>query len=118
MKLHGSLDNYIEMYRRRHGLSQEELAWLILVEQRGSVAQLERSLRQPNLRNLLALEIVLGVGIQELFAGQAERVREHVTSCSGELLESLDDTPTEENMAKLEFLSQLAHPDEIRIVPE
>jgi transcriptional regulator with XRE-family HTH domain len=118
MKLHGALDNYIEMHREQYGLSQAELSLLISVEQRSSLSQIERGARHPSLRTLLALEMVFGHGIQDLFAGVAEEVRQHVTSRSRELLESLGDAPNAELLAKVELLSKLAHPDEHRVIPE
>ena len=117
MKLHGSLDNYIAMHRQRVGLSQDELALLIAVEHRASISKFERGLRFPNLETLLALEIVLGQPSNELFAGVIERVRESVTSRARTLLETLDDTRSNEMVLKLDLLSKLAHPDDVHIIP-
>lgn len=117
MKSYGPLDNYIEMHRQRVGLSQEDLSSLISVENGSSVSRYEQGLRFPNLETLLALEIVLGQPIQELYAGIAERVRENVNQQACRLLEDLDDTPSRELALKFELLSKLAHPDEPAIVP-
>ena len=117
MKLYGSLDNYILMHRQRAGLSQAELSVLVSVENRGSLSRYELGVRHPDLETLLALEIVLGQPIQELFAGVAERVRENVTRRAQSLLESLDDTPTKEKVLKFDTLSKLAHPDDVRLIP-
>jgi len=117
MKLYGPLDNYIRMYRERVGLSQAELSLLIAVEQRASVSRYEQGLRFPNLETLLALEVVLGMPIGDLFAGVAESVRENVSTRAKALLEDAGDEPTKETVRKLEFLSKLAHPDDLRIVP-
>ena len=117
MKLYGSLNNYIEMHRQRVGLSQAELSMLIAVEQRASISRYERGLRFPNLETLLALEMVLGQPILDLFAGVAEHVQESVTSRARTLLESLDDTPSKEMVLKLELLSKLAHPDDHQVIP-
>jgi transcriptional regulator with XRE-family HTH domain len=117
MKLYGSLDNYIQMHRQRAGLSQADLSFLIAVEQRGSVSRYEQGIRFPSLETLLALEIVLGQPIQELFAGLGERVQDDVSSRARTLLESLDDKPRKDLAAKIEILSALAHLDEHRIVP-
>jgi transcriptional regulator with XRE-family HTH domain len=117
MKLYGSLDNYIQMHRQRLGLSQADLSLLIAIEQRSSVSRYEQGLRFPNLETLLALEMVLGQPIRELFAGVAERVEESVGSRARTLLESLDDKPRKDLVVKIEALSRLAHFDEPRIVP-
>jgi transcriptional regulator with XRE-family HTH domain len=117
MKLYGSLDNYIKMNRQRVGLSQDELGLLIAIDGRASVARYEQGLRLPQLETLLALEIVLGQPILDLFAGVAERVRANVMSRARTLLESLDDTPSKELVLKLELLSKLAHPDDHHVIP-
>ena len=117
MKSYGPLDNYIEMHRLRAGLSQEDLSYLISVENGSSVSRYEQGLRLPNLETLLALEIVLGQRIQELFAGVADRVEANVLERARFLLASLDDTPSKELALKLELLSRLVHPDEPSIVP-
>lgn len=117
MKLYGSLDNYIQMHRERVGLSQADLSLLISVEQRGSVSRYEQGLRFPNLETLLALEIVLGQPIREIFAGVTERVRDNVTARARALLEDLDDAPNKETLLKLECLSRLAHPDDLHVEP-
>jgi transcriptional regulator with XRE-family HTH domain len=105
------------MHRERVGLSQADLSLLISVEQRASVSRYEQGLRFPNLETLLALEIVLGLPISDLFAGVTERVRENVSGRARALLEDLDDTPTKETLSKLDLLSKLAQPDEYRIIP-
>ena len=117
MKLYGSLDNYIKMQRKRVGLSQDELALLIAVETRASLSRYELGLRFPNLETLLALEIVFGQPIKDLFAGVAEKVEEGVTSRARTLLESLDDKPSRETARKLELLSRIAHPDDHHVIP-
>jgi len=118
MRKYGSLDNYIQMHRQQVGLSQDELSFLIAVEQRGSVSRYEQGLRFPNLETLLALEIVLNQPVRELFAGIAERVGDNVESRARALLESLtDDNPSKELALKLELLSRLVHPDDHQIVP-
>ena len=117
MKLYGSLDNYIQMHRERAGLSQVDLSLLIAVEKRSSVSRYEQGLRFPNLETLLALELVLGQPIRELFAGVNERVEEDVSSRARTLLESLDDKPRKGLVKKIEILSRLAHFDEHLVVP-
>lgn len=117
MKLYGSLHNYIQMERKRCGLSQEDLAFLIAIEQRATVSRFEQGHLSPNLETALAFETVFGKSIQALFAGVAERVQENVRSRAATLLESLGDTPSKEMLSKLELLSKLAHPDDYHVVP-
>jgi len=105
------------MNRQRVGLSQDELGLLIALDGRASVGRYELGLRLPQLETVLALEMVLGRPISDLFAGVAERVRDDVMSRARTLLEGLDDTPSKELVLKLELLSKLAHPDDHHVIP-
>ena len=117
MKLYGSLDNYIEMYRQRAGLTQAELSFLIEVEDRGLITRFEQGGRLPNIETALALEAVFGVRLPDLFAGVTERIRDRVTGRARTLLERVDDKKLDGLAAKLELLSKLARPDDISIIP-
>lgn len=117
MKSFGSLNNYIEMHRLRGGLTQAELSYLISVESGSSVSRYERGLRFPNLEAIVALELVLGRPVQELYAGVAERVRDDVAERARALLSQVGDEPTKEIALKLELLGRLARPDEEVVIP-
>lgn len=117
MKQYGSLDNYIEMHRKRVGLSYADLSHLVLLGHGHSVSRYENGVRLPNLETLLALEIVLGQPVAELYAGIRERVEDEVAERARILLEKVGDTSTKELALKLELLARLAHPDEPHIVP-
>jgi transcriptional regulator with XRE-family HTH domain len=117
MKNFGSLDNYIEMHRKRAGLSQAELSYLISLEKGSSISRYEQGLRFPNLESLLALEVVLGQPVSELYAGIKERMEEEVAEKARHLLGTLGDAPSKELALKLELLARLAHPDEPNVVP-
>jgi transcriptional regulator with XRE-family HTH domain len=63
------LPNYLRAYRKRCGLSQEELAYLVKLNDKSAWCNLERFHRQPSLRTALACEEVFGVPASQLFAG-------------------------------------------------
>jgi len=109
MMLYGSLDNYISMHREKSGLSQNELALLVGLEGATSIARYEKAVRQPELRTLVAFEVVLDEPLQALFAGECEYVRGQVRARARALLESMTDKPTEKNAQKLQTLARLAH---------
>ena len=118
MRLYGSLNNYIEMYRKRTALSQEELAVLMAVENGWSVSRFERGERIPTLEGLIALEIVYEQPIQKIFAGVAEGVRENIAVRAAALLESTSDAKVDQRLAKkLAVLSRLAHEEDIQFIP-
>ena len=118
MQLYGSLNNYIEMHRKRAGLSQAELATLIAVDGPTAIFRMEKGTRIPTLEELLALEIVSGQPIQKLFAGIAESVSDNVAARAAALLENTSDARIDERLTrKLEVLSKLARQDDVQFIP-
>jgi transcriptional regulator with XRE-family HTH domain len=63
------LPNYLRAHRKRCGLSQSELAYLVKLNDKSAWSNLERFRRQPSLRTALACEEVFGVPACQLFAG-------------------------------------------------
>lgn len=63
------LPNYLRSYRKRCGLSQSELAYLVKLADKSAWSNIERFHRQPSLRTALACEEVFGVPASQLFAG-------------------------------------------------
>lgn len=116
-KRYGKLNNYIAMYRRRSGLMQSELATLINVDSRASMARYESAQRVPDLETILAFATIFGEPVEKIFAGVAEEVRDKVTERAQALLEASNDNPTHQNSLKLALLAKLAHPDDEQIIP-
>lgn len=118
MKQYGALNNYIEMHRNRAGLSRDELSLLLSVDKSATLSRYEQGERMPDIERLIALEMALGVPLQQLFAGVAERVQESVSSRAAALLESLDDEgPSPELALKISTLARLAKPDDLTFLP-
>ena len=70
-----SLRNYIRTHRKRHTLSQEEVAYLLGGNGTGKgskVSMDEKMKRETRLRTAMAYEILFGTPIRELFAGVYE----------------------------------------------
>jgi transcriptional regulator with XRE-family HTH domain len=72
MAIH-KLENYLRMYRKRSGLSQDEVAYLLRAKSGSMNSRYERFRRKPSLETALAYEAIYGVPAKELFAGVAER---------------------------------------------
>src|SRR6266540_1146707 len=68
------LPNYLRKYRKRTGLSQEEVAFLSGCQAGVKFSRYERFLRQPTLENAVACEIAFGVPLRVLFAGKYQKV--------------------------------------------
>lgn len=76
-------DNYIRMYRKQRGLSQDELAFLLGWKSGSAVSRLEQGRRKPPLEILLAMEAIFGIPIRELFAGRFQKVESAVKERAG-----------------------------------
>jgi transcriptional regulator with XRE-family HTH domain len=75
------LDNYLRMYRKRAGLSQDEVGFLLGGKsgRSGTIASRhEQFRRRPSLETALACEAIYGVPVSELFAGVSERAEDMV----------------------------------------
>jgi DNA-binding XRE family transcriptional regulator len=65
------LPNYLRAYRKRCGLSQEDLAYAVKLSGKSEWCEIERYRRQPSFRTAVACEQVFGVPASQLFAGAA-----------------------------------------------
>lgn len=68
------LHNYLRTYRKRSGLSQDEVAFLLGVRCGTKISRYERSARKPGLEAALAYELVFDVPARRLFAGMFRKV--------------------------------------------
>jgi transcriptional regulator with XRE-family HTH domain len=70
------LHNYLRTYRKRSGLSQAEVAFLLGCKDGSMASRYERFRRQPPPETILAYEIIFGTPARELFAGLYQKVEE------------------------------------------
>jgi transcriptional regulator with XRE-family HTH domain len=68
------LENYLRTYRKRSGLTQQEVGYLLGSETGAQVSRYEKRRRLPPLETALAYEEIFGVPIGELFAGRRQAV--------------------------------------------
>jgi len=68
------LSNYLRTYRKRIGLSQDEVAFLLGWKNAAHLSRYENFTRTPALRSALALEIILQTATKDLFAGEYQNV--------------------------------------------
>lgn len=67
-----SLPHYLRTFRRRSGLTQRQLAWLLGCRAGSKVSRYERFARSPGLETVFAYEIIFRTSARELFAGRFE----------------------------------------------
>ena len=70
--------NYLKMYRRRAGLTQAEMAYLLGFDNKGVVSRYEKRTRIPPLQAAIACEAVFGIPVSELFAGMRETAEKDI----------------------------------------
>ena len=67
------LDNYLRTYRKKLGLTQREVAFLLGCHSGAKVSRYERSGRVPDLKTIFAYEAIFQKPARELFAGIYDR---------------------------------------------
>ena len=68
------LQNYLRAFRKKSGLTQRDVAFLLGCQNGAQVSRYEKRRRLPPLQTALACEAVFGIPVAELFAGLRERV--------------------------------------------
>jgi transcriptional regulator with XRE-family HTH domain len=68
------LQNYLRTYRRKSGLTQNEVAFLLGRNGGALLSRYEKLRRLPPLRTALAFEAIFKIPLSELFAGVRESV--------------------------------------------
>jgi transcriptional regulator with XRE-family HTH domain len=72
------LPHYLRHHRKRLGLFQSDVAYLLGVTTGTKVSRYERYSRTPTLETALACEAIFGVPASELFAGIYEKAERRV----------------------------------------
>lgn len=83
------LQNYLRTYRRRAGLSQDEVALLLGWASGVHVSEYERYARRPTLETVFFYEVVFGVPASELFRGVFQKVEKETRKRAQTLAEEL-----------------------------
>jgi transcriptional regulator with XRE-family HTH domain len=99
--------SYLRPLRRRWGLTQRELAFLIGGQSGAAISRLEQLKRTPSLAALIACEVLFGVGHTEIFPDSYTQVRQAVMARANELYEALQGNPSRATRAKLDFLESV-----------
>ena|SRR2546429_7838552 len=102
------LPNYLRKSRKSAGLSQDELAFLLGSKGGAKVCRYERFRQSPNLKTLLAYEILFRTPVQKLFRGLHQEVERDLLKRIRILLRKLAKAGSKRVAArKIEFLNTL-----------
>ena len=103
------LPNYLLSNRKRLGLSQVDVAYLLSAESGEKVCRHERFLREPSLRTALAYEAIYKRTASELFSGLYRRVENEVAARAASLAEIIAGRkPNRRNAHKCRVVMDLA----------
>src|SRR3989442_15572245 len=95
------LENYLRTYRKRSGLSQREVAFLVGCRNGAQVSRYKRRRRLPPRRRALACEAAFGVPVSELFAGLREAAGKAVGERLLALKSKLETNPSQGHEARI-----------------
>ena len=91
------LSNYLRTYRKRAGLTQKELAFLLGCQSGAKVSRYENVQRLPNLNTVFAYEVIFNIPANQLFAGIYENAKEKVEQRAILLLKDWKSVPVPEH---------------------
>jgi transcriptional regulator with XRE-family HTH domain len=98
---------YLRPFRRRWGLTQKELAFLIGAESQTTISRLEQLKRLPSFAAGIACLVVFDASAAEMFPGLFAEIREAVLVRAGELYEELQGNSSPATRTKLDFLEKI-----------
>jgi len=85
--------SYLRTYRKRGGLTQDEMAFLLGCQSGTKISRFERLARHPNLETALACQVIFGVPAHKLFPGVFAEVERTVTERARVLTSRLQAKP-------------------------
>jgi transcriptional regulator with XRE-family HTH domain len=87
------LDNYLRVVRKRSGVSQRELGFLLGAHQGESVSRYEHGDRLPSFDALVAYEMIFGTRACDLFPNRCEKIEKNVQARVRKLVTKLAKQP-------------------------
>ncbi len=105
--MNNNLICYLRPYRRRWGLTQDELARLLGCKTGAVISRLERSSRPPSLQAAYAFELLFGTVPIELFPGLHATVKDEVIARARDLYEELQGDTSRAGRIKLDFFEEV-----------
>ena len=98
---------YLRTFRNEWGLTQRELASLLLKGDRNRVSRVEQGVTLPNAREILAYELIFGRSGQAIFRKFSEETDEVVMRGALRLYQRLEDDSSPSAVRKRELLNRL-----------
>ena len=105
------LENYLKTYRRKSGLTQREVAFLLGWKNGAQLSRYEKRHTLPPLRTALAYQAIFKIPVAQLFAGVRNSLDQDISTRVDTLVASLQEKneqgrPRRQTTRKLCWLSQ------------
>jgi DNA-binding XRE family transcriptional regulator len=98
---------YLRAQRRRWGLTQREVAYLLGYRYPSAIWRIEREGREPTLSIAFACHILFDTPITDLFPGLAAEIEDAILRRAYKLYDRLQGNPSRTTKAKLDLLEQM-----------
>lgn len=105
--MHHRYKSYLRPHRRRWGLTQQELAFLIGIKSRTAVSRIEGAKRRPSLNAVFICMMIFDMPALDLFPGLMSELHDAILTRATELYEELQGDPSKATRLKLDFLEHL-----------
>jgi DNA-binding XRE family transcriptional regulator len=99
--------NYLRAQRRRWGLTQGELAYLLGYRYPSAIWRIERDGREPTLSIAFACHILFDTPVAQLFPGLVTDIEGAILRRAYKLYDRLQGNPSRTTKAKLDLLEQV-----------
>jgi transcriptional regulator with XRE-family HTH domain len=103
-----TISSYLRTYRRRSGLTQAEVSFLLGGTSDAQLSRYERLSRRPNLHTTIGLQVIFGLATKDILPREFIAVEQKVVGRAHMLSRRLErETSTALTRRKLEFLSTM-----------
>jgi DNA-binding XRE family transcriptional regulator len=101
------ITSYLRSHRRRWGLTQRELAYLLGIKNGSVVSRMERQRRRPNLLVALACQVVFDIQTVKMFPGLFSEIEDAVMRRAYKLYDRLQGNKAASTRTKLDLLEDV-----------
>ncbi|MBK8954978.1 MAG: helix-turn-helix transcriptional regulator [Saprospiraceae bacterium] len=101
--------NYLRVYRKRSGLVQEDIAYLLNLPDYSNISRYEKGLRSPTTELLLTYHHLFDVPIESFYEQESESIRFTLIQRIKDLIQELkkENQITLKNTLRIKFLEQV-----------
>lgn len=100
------LQNYLRTYRKRFGLTQDEVAYLLGCQNGAMISRYEHYRRRPSLKTVFAYQAIFRVPAHELFPGIYDEIENEISKRMRGLAKRIENSnPNRKDFYKLKNIN-------------